>query len=80
MTNFLNRFFLIAVITILCLPVVAEEFKKNSEHQYNFYTGNFDFSDDTQKAILLGFQHQNELLERDTFLGNAISNYRWIYN
>jgi hypothetical protein len=53
------------------LPINAEEKKNISNHQYNFYTGNFDFSDDKQKAILFGFQHQNETLERKTFLGNA---------
>ena len=42
---------------------------ENSSHQYNFFTGNFDFSDDKQSAILFGIQHQNEDLERDTFLG-----------
>ena len=31
-----------------------------SNHQYNFFTGNFDFSDDKQAAVLVGFQHQNE--------------------
>ena len=41
-----------------------------SSHQYNFFTGNFDFSDDKQSAMLIGFQHQNQDLERDTFLGN----------
>ena len=41
-----------------------------SSHQYNFFTGNFDFSDDKQAAMLFGFQHQNEDLERDTFIGN----------
>ena len=41
-----------------------------NNHQYNFYTGNFDFSDDKQAAMLVGFQHQNENLERDTFFGN----------
>ena len=71
MTNFLNRLFLIGIISILFLPVSAEDVKNNSDHQYNFYTGNFDFSDDKQKAILVGFQHQNENLERNTFLGNA---------
>tara|TARA_Y100000992_G_C21025530_1_gene377841 strand:+ start:171 stop:641 length:471 start_codon:yes stop_codon:yes gene_type:complete len=39
--------------------------------QYNFFTGNFDFSDDKQKALLFGFQHQNENLNRETFLGNV---------
>ncbi|MDA9599830.1 acyloxyacyl hydrolase, partial [Candidatus Pelagibacter sp.] len=41
-----------------------------SSHQYNFFVGNFDFSDKKQAATLFGFQHQNEDLERDTFLGN----------
>ena len=41
-----------------------------SSHQYNFFTGNFDFSDDKQSAMLIGFQHQNEDLEKDTFSGN----------
>ena len=48
----------------------AEEVKTN-EHQLNFFTGNFDFSDHKQKSILVGFQHQNENLNRTTFLGNV---------
>ena len=50
--------------------VVAEE-QKTDANQLNFFVGNFDFSDDKQKAILVGFQHQNENLIRDTFLGNV---------
>tara|TARA_B100000900_G_C20370603_1_gene630220 strand:- start:20 stop:547 length:528 start_codon:yes stop_codon:yes gene_type:complete len=38
-------------------------------HKYNFYTGMFDFSDDGKKASILGIQHQNEDLFRETFLG-----------
>ena len=49
---------------------VAEEIN-NNENQLNFFAGNFDFSDDKQKAILVGFQHQNENLVRDTILGNV---------
>ena len=48
----------------------AEEVKKNG-HQLNFFTGNFDFSDNKQSAYLAGFQHQDENLSRDTFLGNV---------
>ena len=59
----------VVILTLFSLTVSAEE--NVSEHQYNFYTGNFDFSDDKQKAILFGFQHQNENLMRETFLGNA---------
>ena len=48
----------------------AAEQSKNSGQQLNFFTGNFDFSDDKQAALLVGFQHQNKNLNRDTFLGN----------
>ena len=41
-----------------------------NEHQYNFFIGNFDFSDHKQAALLVGFQHQNENLNRDTIIGN----------
>ena len=33
------------------------------------YSGMFDFSDAKQRAVLVGFQHQNEELYRETFLG-----------
>ena len=69
--NFFKKTFLATVLILLFLPINAEENKKDNNQQYNFYTGNFDFSDDKQKAILIGFQHQNENLERDTFLGNV---------
>ena len=49
---------------------VAEE-QNASEHQLNFFLGNFDFSDDKQSAALVGFQHQNENLIRNTMLGNV---------
>ena len=35
----------------------------------NFFTGNFDFSDDKQASGLIGFQHQNDDLFRESFLG-----------
>jgi hypothetical protein len=54
----------------LASPNNAEENKTNKNTEYNFYIGNFDFSDHKQSAILLGFQHQNEQLERKTFLGD----------
>ena len=34
-----------------------------------FCTGMFDFSDDGKKSTLFGIQHQNENLNRDTFIG-----------
>tara|TARA_B100000902_G_scaffold117430_1_gene118115 strand:- start:285 stop:785 length:501 start_codon:yes stop_codon:yes gene_type:complete len=55
------------VMIFLTTKVFANELSK---HQYNFFTGNFDFSDDKQSALLFGFQHQNEDLERNTIIGN----------
>ena len=71
MSNFLNKILLIVALTLFSFSVNSEEKDSISNHQYNFYTGNFDFSDDKQKAVLVGFQHQNENLKRKTFLGNA---------
>ena len=42
--------------------------KKNTE--FNIYTGKFDFSDYFNRSNLIRLQHQNEDLNRDTFLGN----------
>ena len=42
----------------------------NQNTELNFYSGMFDFSDDGKKSSLVGVQHQNENLNRDTFLGN----------
>ena len=44
----------------------AEDIQHN---ELNVYTGMFDFSDDGKKSTLVGMQHQNENLYRDTFLG-----------
>ena len=53
------------------LSVNAEDLKVNNQNtEFNVYTGMFDFSDDGKKSTLLGFQHQNEDLNRNTFLGN----------
>ena len=67
-------FFFILIISATNL-FAADELNKN-EHQLNFFTGNFDFSDHKQKAVLVGLQHQNENLNRETFLGN-VSPYVW---
>jgi len=46
----------------------SDELKKlPSEHEINFYSGMFDFSDDGKKSIIVGLQHQNENLLRDSF-------------
>ena len=51
--------------------LVAEEVKLDKKNtEFNVYTGMFDFSDDGKRSTLIGLQHQNESLNRDTFLGN----------
>ena len=65
-------FFTILVFFIFSSHVLGdEEINKKSfnEHEFNVYSGMFDFSDDGQRAALIGFQHQNEMLQRDSFLG-----------
>ena len=67
----LNRFlFPIILIVGLGSTGLAEEEKLQLPNtQLNLYSGMFDFSDQKQRAVLVGFQHQNEELYRDTFLG-----------
>ena len=62
--------FLLVVFFCLSFQVNSEEIKKNdSEHEFNFYTGMFDFSDHGMKSNFFGIQHQNENLTRDSFFG-----------
>ena len=58
------------IFLILLVPSHGEEKREHvDDHSLNFYSGMFDFSDDGQKAVLFGFQHQNENLVRESFLG-----------
>ena len=63
--------FLIALISFsFCsLASSADETIDNNEIELNFFTGMFDFSDDKQASGVLGLQHQNNDLFRDSFLG-----------
>ena len=67
---FLKKLFYIVVFILVSVSLAVAEEKSNNENQFNLFAGNFDFSDHKQKALLVGFQHQNENLNRDTFLGN----------
>ena len=49
----------------------ADETKSSYKNtEFNIYTGMFDFSDEGKRSTLIGIQHQNEDLNRNTFLGN----------
>ena len=47
----------------------AKIITNESDTELNFFTGLFDFSDDKQKAGLLGIEHQNEDLFNKSILG-----------
>ena len=67
----LKGFYILLIIFLFNSALIADDIKledKNTE--FSVYTGMFDFSDDGKRASLIGFQHQNENLNRDTFLGN----------
>ena len=68
--NFKN--FLITIFLIIYThSISAEELETDIQNsELNFYTGMFDFSDNGKRSTLIGFEHQNQNLNRDTFLGN----------
>jgi len=61
--------FIIALVTLSFLNFANAEEKKNNETELNFFTGMFDFSDSKQASGILGIQHQNDDLFRESFLG-----------
>ena len=68
--KFIRPMLLIILLSFFPHHLKSDETKKlPSEHEYNFYSGLFDFSDDKQKAGLIGLQHQNDKLFRNSFLG-----------
>ena len=68
----MRKFILNILATLMFLSCFsfsyAEEIKSN-ETELNFFTGMFDFSDHKQKAGIIGIQHQNDDLFRESFLG-----------
>jgi len=60
------RSIFIIFFSLLSSMVYSEE----NSSKFNVYSGMFDFSDTGKKSTLIGFQHQNEDLNRETFLGN----------
>ena len=67
----LKKFALKFIVIIFSFSAIAEEkILTDQNTEFSFYTGMFDFSDEGKKSALIGMQHQNENLNRDTFLGN----------
>jgi len=66
-----KKFLSVLFLIFFAFSVNADESKVDEKNtEFNVYSGMFDFSDDGKRSTLIGFQHQNENLNRDTFLGN----------
>ena len=70
MTNLKNFIISLFLVTFAFCSSAEEIVSKDQNTEFSVYTGMFDFSDDGKRSTLIGFQHQNENLNRDTFLGN----------
>ena len=69
--NYLRICYLVLLSFLISSSIFAEETKvSNDNTKFNIYSGMFDFSDNGKRSTLIGFQHQNTDLNRDTFLGN----------
>ena len=62
----ISALFILIGITI---SVYADELKPSDSHQFNFFSGVFDYSHEGKNSELFGIQHSNEDLFKDTFLG-----------
>ena len=62
---------LIFISNFLAVTSMADKKVKSmtSDHEWNVYTGMFDFSDHGKRSALVGMQHQNENLKKESFLG-----------
>jgi len=57
------------LVGLFCLSYTYADEQQFQETELNVYTGIFDFSDHKQKAGIIGLEHQNDNLFRETFLG-----------
>ena len=66
----MKKFFFTFLIILSFSSSYAEEIKFEKNTELNVYSGMFDFSDDGKKATVIGIEHKDEMLNRNTFLGN----------
>ena len=67
--NIIKNVIAILMLVALTKNIYADELKPSDNHQFNFFSGVFDYSHDGKNSELFGIQHSNEDLFRDTFLG-----------
>ena len=69
--KYLKIFYFVISSFLISFSGTTEEIQVNSDGtKFNIYSGMFDFSDEGKKSTLIGIQHQNVDLNRETFLGN----------
>ena len=64
-----KTFTIVYILVVFIKSVYADEIKSKENHQFNFFSGIFDFSDKGKNSEIIGVQHLNEELFRDSFLG-----------
>jgi len=62
---------IVIVFVGLTKNINADELKPSDSHQFNFFSGIFDYSHEGKNSELFGIQHSNEDLFKDTFLGKV---------
>jgi hypothetical protein len=71
MKNIINLLKISPILIFFFAQIALSEENKivEKKHEWNFYSGMFDFSDHGKRSSLIGIQHQNENLTRESFLG-----------
>ena len=70
MKKFIKIFIIFSFALMIFGKSLSDEKQKiDTGHKYNIYSGMFDFSDNGKKSQILGIQHLNDNLFRDSFIG-----------
>ena len=70
MKKFIKIFIIFSFTLMIFVKSLSDEKQKiDTGHKYNIYSGMFDFSDNGKKSQILGVQHLNDNLFRNSFIG-----------
>ena len=67
--NIIKSSLAILILSALTKNINAAESKSYDSHEFNFFSGVFDITNEAKNSELFGVQHSNEDLFKDTFLG-----------
>ena len=71
--NIIKSSLAILIILAFIKNINATESKSYDSHEFNFFSGVFDITNEAKNSELFGVQHSNEDLFKDTFLGKILS-------